>query len=75
LNPPLDSATIAAILLDIEGTTTSVSFVYHTLFPYARDQLRSYLEQHYDEPELKRVLERLRQEHAAEAIQPGCRHI
>jgi enolase-phosphatase E1 len=27
---------IQVVLLDIEGTTTPISFVYDTLFPYAR---------------------------------------
>jgi enolase-phosphatase E1 len=30
------------ILLDIEGTTTPIAFVYEVLFPYARRRLRSY---------------------------------
>jgi enolase-phosphatase E1 len=37
---------IAAILLDIEGTTTPITFVTRVLFPYARAHLRSYLEEH-----------------------------
>ncbi|HEY9774784.1 MAG TPA: acireductone synthase [Planktothrix sp.] len=40
------------ILLDIEGTTSSVSFVHDTLFPYARKHLYEYLQQHWGEPEL-----------------------
>ena len=38
-----------AIVLDIEGTTTPISFVSQTLFPYARRHLRQYLEQHDDD--------------------------
>lgn len=34
---------VKALLLDVEGTTTPVSFVYEVLFPYARRHLRSYL--------------------------------
>jgi enolase-phosphatase E1 len=37
---------IQALLLDIEGTTTPVAFVYDVLFPYARRHLRRYLEAH-----------------------------
>ena len=33
----------AAIILDIEGTTTPISFVYDVLFPYARDHAAGYL--------------------------------
>lgn len=32
-----------AYLLDIEGTTTPIDFVTKTLFPFARQELRSYL--------------------------------
>jgi len=34
---------VRAILLDIEGTTTPIAFVYDVLFPYARAHLREYL--------------------------------
>ena len=37
---------VRAILLDIEGTTTPVDFVYQVLFPYARTQLKDFLEHH-----------------------------
>jgi enolase-phosphatase E1 len=33
-----------AILLDIEGTTTPIAFVYDVLFPFARARLREYLD-------------------------------
>jgi len=37
------------IVLDIEGTTTSISFVYDTLFPFVRSNVRAYLDQNWDE--------------------------
>ena len=37
---------IAALLLDIEGTTTPIDFVYNVLFPYARLHAKDYLEAH-----------------------------
>jgi enolase-phosphatase E1 len=40
---------IKAILTDIEGTTSSLSFVNDVLFPYARAHLREYLWQHAKE--------------------------
>jgi len=36
---------VRAILLDIEGTTTPVAFVYEVLFPYARVHLEEFLGQ------------------------------
>ena len=37
------------ILMDVEGTTTSISFVHDELFPYAFKRLESYLQQHQNE--------------------------
>ena len=68
----LAAAGIRAILLDIEGTTTPVSFVYDVLFPFAREHVTQFLEQHLETPELHEPLELLRQEHAVDAQQiPG----
>ena len=35
--------TIKAILTDIEGTTSSIAFVFEVLFPYAKQHLPSYV--------------------------------
>ena len=40
------------ILLDIEGTTSSISFVYETMFPYVREHLHSFLYENWDCPSL-----------------------
>jgi enolase-phosphatase E1 len=39
-----------AVLLDIEGTTTSIDFVNQTLFPYARKHMEAFLKQHAEDP-------------------------
>ncbi|CAH1449933.1 unnamed protein product [Lactuca virosa] len=36
------------VVLDIEGTTTPISFVTDVLFPYARDNVQKHLEETYD---------------------------
>ena len=36
------------ILLDVEGTTSSISFVYDVLFAYAKEQVASFLAAHRD---------------------------
>lgn len=46
-------------LVDIEGTTTNISFVKDVLFPYARDNCKSFLSQHFDEPEIKSIVDEL----------------
>jgi enolase-phosphatase E1 len=58
-------SSIAAILLDIEGTTTPITFVTRVLFPYARQHLRAYLEQHAGSPDHESLVARLRDEHAS----------
>jgi enolase-phosphatase E1 len=46
----------SAVLLDIEGTTTSLSFVHDTLFPYAAAHLADFVRTHRDDPEVARLL-------------------
>ncbi len=43
---------IAAIVTDIEGTTSSIAFVKEVLFPYARRHLRPFVEQQRQQPEV-----------------------
>jgi enolase-phosphatase E1 len=48
--------TLRAILTDIEGTTSSISFVKDVLFPYARKRLPAFVETHADRPEVQHWL-------------------
>ena len=48
--------------MDVEGTTSSISFVHDVMFPYARDNTAEYLQQHWGEPELIGCLELLAQD-------------
>jgi enolase-phosphatase E1 len=57
---------LRAIILDIEGTTTPIAFVYERLFPYARTNLRRYLETHRGSREYLNIIERLKREHDAD---------
>ncbi len=45
----------AAILTDIEGTTTPLAFVHRTLFPFARARMASFCEANPGTPELAEV--------------------
>lgn len=54
------------MLLDIEGTTTPISFVHEILFPFARAHLLEYLRDHRTSDELGEVVRRLSVEHAAD---------
>jgi enolase-phosphatase E1 len=57
---------VGAVLLDIEGTTTPIEFVHQTLFGYARDRVREFLERHWNDPGVRADVARLQAERAAE---------
>ncbi len=61
--------TVRAILTDIEGTTSSISFVKEVLFPYARAALPGFVRAHGQEPEVRRWLDAVATEIAASACQ------
>jgi len=48
---------MTAVLLDIEGTTTAISFVYDVLFPYATSALEPFLAAHGRSPAVQGVLD------------------
>jgi enolase-phosphatase E1 len=50
------------ILTDIEGTTSSISFVRDVLFPYARRALPGFVREHGNEPEVRRWLDQVAME-------------
>jgi enolase-phosphatase E1 len=52
---------VDAVVLDIEGTTTSVAFATDVLYPYARERLQNYVRQHRDEPEVATILDEARE--------------
>jgi enolase-phosphatase E1 len=60
------------ILLDVEGTTSSVSYVYDVLFPYARKQLRSFLSQHWKEEKIQRACEQIAKDAGAASLLEWC---
>lgn len=66
----LRAAGIEVVLLDIEGTTTPISFVHDVLFPYARVRVGSYLEANAtSDPEIRRIVADLRLELPASGFQ------
>ncbi|PQO35898.1 acireductone synthase [Bremerella cremea] len=56
------------ILLDIEGTTSSVSFVYDVMFPFVLRELDKYLECAWNSPELAPVLDQIAQDAGSETF-------
>lgn len=59
----LDESQIRVILLDIEGTTTPIDFVYQTLFPYASHKLEPFLRAQAEKPEIHSLIQGLRAQH------------
>lgn len=50
---------IHGVLLDIEGTTSSITFVHDVLFPFALDRLESYLEQNFASEPVRAACEQI----------------
>lgn len=56
------------ILLDIEGTTTPITFVHDVLFPYARRGMAKFLSEHLHHPEISKALNVVRGEVSQQRI-------
>ena len=61
------SDSVSALLLDIEGTTTPISYVFDVLFPFARNQVEEFLQTRGQEAEVQADLRLLRQEYQTES--------
>jgi enolase-phosphatase E1 len=48
---------IKAILTDIEGTTSSISFVKEVLFPYSREHLAEFVKLKRSDADVKKILD------------------
>lgn len=60
------------ILTDIEGTTSSISFVKDVLFPYARDALPAFVREHGAREDVRRWLDAVAVEYAASNSGNAC---
>jgi len=66
---------IRGILLDIEGTTTAISFVYDVLFPFVRRHVSDYVK-HADLTDLRREYDaNARKEPKLASLQPICEQV
>ncbi|MBZ2169859.1 acireductone synthase [Marinobacter sp. F4216] len=48
---------IRVVLTDIEGTTSSISFVHDVLFPYASEHLPGFIRDNYERPDVAEQLD------------------
>jgi enolase-phosphatase E1 len=63
---------VAGIVLDVEGTTSSVAFVYEVLFPYAREHLRPFLEQHWGDGDLAHARDQMARDAGVASFAQWC---
>lgn len=54
------TSVVNVVLLDIEGTTTPISFVKDVLFPYVRTRLKQHLEEEWGSEALMADIELIR---------------
>lgn len=60
------------ILLDIEGTTSSIRFVTDVMFGLARRELDPFLRAHWEEPGVQRACERIAADAGGESLAAWC---
>lgn len=62
---------VRAVVTDIEGTTSSLSFVKDVLFPYARKHLARYVAAHAHDPQVRALLDDANREAGGGLIEAG----
>lgn len=63
------SFNVSAVVVDIEGTTTSINFVKETLFPYVRENLEEYINSKWSDKELQEDVALLREQANTDATE------
>ena len=61
------TAPSSAVLLDVEGTTTPIDFVYRVLFPFARERYLAFLSEHFADADVGAEVGALAEEHRRDA--------
>ncbi|WP_457640549.1 acireductone synthase [Persephonella sp.] len=51
---------IKAVLVDIEGTTSPISFVKDVLFPYSKDMMEKFIEKNRENSEIRKIIEEVK---------------
>ncbi|MDG2381175.1 MAG: acireductone synthase [Pirellulaceae bacterium] len=59
-------------MLDIEGTTSSVSFVYDQMFPFARRELEAFLELNWQDSEVQQAADWIAQDAGHTSLSAWC---
>ena len=61
------------ILLDVEGTPSSIQFVYDVLFPYARRELQEFVLAKWGTPEVAEACAQIARDAGADSLESWCR--
>lgn len=62
-----------AVLLDIEGTTSSIRFVYDEMFPFVRRELDRFLNDHWADQDVQNAANQIAIDAGAESFQAFCK--
>ena len=67
--PLSDLSGIRCVLLDIEGTTSSISFVHDVMFPFALEHLDAYLTSHFQEENVQAACNQIAKDAGSTSLQ------
>ncbi|QDV27408.1 acireductone synthase [Aureliella helgolandensis] len=59
---PTSPTNVTGVLLDIEGTTSSISFVHDVMFPFVLDRLDTFLAEHFTRGDVQAACETIAQD-------------
>lgn len=62
------------VLLDIEGTVSPLAFVHEVMFPFARREMRGFLEKHAEAPSMIEALEQMARDAGTSSLSVWCPH-
>lgn len=63
---------VRGVLLDIEGTTSSISFVYDEMFPLVRRDLATFLQTNWESPDIVAACDQIAREAGADSLEAWC---
>jgi len=63
---------IQVVLLDIEGTTSSVSFIYDVMFPFVLRELDDFVARNWSDPQLLSVADQVARDDGADSFAAWC---
>lgn len=65
-------ASVRGILLDIEGTTSSISFVHDVMFPYALERLEPFLREHWQREDVQAACQQVASDAGHTSLDSWC---